>query len=128
MGASPDVTRRWALSANGIAMQWAGVLAGPIAWALDLVVSYSRVKEACGTPRMIWLHLMTVLALAIIGGGAWSAWQVYSATPESAPTDGGTAIDRTRFMAILGLSACAFFTLGVIALAIPRWVQASVCQ
>ncbi len=128
MGAAPDVTRRRALSPGGIFAQWAGVLAGPVAWALDLVVGYSRVKFTCGSPRMWHLHAFTLLALVIIGGGAWAAWRTLAETPGSAPTDGGTPVDRARFMAILGLAACAFFALAVIAMAIPRWLQADVCQ
>ena len=116
------------MSARGIATQWAGVLAGPIAWALDLTIGYSRVKEACGTPWMWALHVMTLAALVIIALGAWAAWTALRATPDDAPTDGGRVIDRSRFLAILGLLSCSYFALVVIATSIPRWMQSNVCQ
>jgi hypothetical protein len=101
---------------------WAGILAGPIAWAADLVVSYSLVQWTCGGGPPVVLHLVTLFALAMIGGGAWSAWRSLQAASSSAPLDGGSPDQRGRFMAVLGLAMCALFATAVVAAAIPRWV------
>lgn len=108
-------------TARGIAAQWTGVLAGPIAWAIDLGASYTLVKWACGRQHAIVLHLITVGALAIIAVGAFAAWRALAAVPDDAPTDGGGPLDRGRFMAIFGLTMCALFAAVVIAGAIPGW-------
>jgi hypothetical protein len=118
---------RWFSSAEGMAALWGGVLAGPIAWALDLGVSYALVKWTCGSQHTSVLHLVTVGALVIIAGGAFAAWRALEQTPAGAPTDGGHAFERGRFMAIWGLWSCAFFTLVVLATALPPWVL-DACQ
>jgi hypothetical protein len=127
LGATSDVARRWFDRPGGIAAQWTGVLAGPVAWAVDLVLSYSLVQWTCGGGPPVVLHLITLLALAMIGGGAYSAWTALQVAPADAPDDGGYPDQRGRFMALLGLSMCAFFALVVIAGAIPRWVL-DACQ
>jgi hypothetical protein len=106
---------------------WLGILAGPIAWALDLVVSYSLVQWTCGGGPPVVLHLVTLFALAIVAGGAASAWRALARVPPGAPEDGSQPDQRGRFMAILGLTMCALFALVVIAGAVPRWVL-DACQ
>jgi hypothetical protein len=101
---------------------WTGILAGPIAWAVDLTVSYALVKAACvrGNPRL--LVLVTLVSLLAIAGGAVVSWNSLACTRGRVPTDGGRPIERARFMAIVGLASCAFFTLATLALDMPRWV------
>jgi hypothetical protein len=98
------------------------VFAGPFAWAFDLVLSYSLVQWTCGGGPPVVLHLVTLLALAIIAAGAYSAWTALQVAPSGAPDDGAEPDQRGRFMAMLGLLMCAFFAVVVIAGAIPRWV------
>jgi hypothetical protein len=127
LGASPDVARRWFAAPAGISLLWLGVLAGPTAWALDLVVSYSLVQWTCGGGPLVVLHLVTLFSLAIIAAGAASAWRALTRVPSGASDDGSQPDQRGRFMAMLGLAMCALFTLVVIAGAVPRWVL-DACQ
>jgi hypothetical protein len=106
---------------------WTGILAGPIAWALDLTASYALVKWTCLSQRESLLHGITIAALAIIGCGAVFSFLALQATSADQPEDGGRPRQRARFMAILGLTACALFALTVVAGAIPRWVL-DACQ
>jgi hypothetical protein len=99
----------------------AGVFAGPVAWATDLVISYVLVDPACKGQHVVALHATTFVALAVTAAGAVIAWRSLLQTPQR-PTDGGDPIDRARFMAVLGLASSAFFGAVVIAEAIPRWV------
>jgi hypothetical protein len=101
---------------------WMGVLAGPVAFALDLGVSYAIVKWSCSVRSHTVLHAITVLALAMVLAGAVAAGMALRATRNDVPTDGGSPRQRARFMAVLGLSACALFALAIFAEAIPRWV------
>jgi hypothetical protein len=98
------------------------VLAGPIAWALDLEISYSLVQWTCGGGPTVVLHLITLAALVIIGGGAFAAWTALRQTSGERRQDGSRPDERGRFMAVLGLATCAFFALVVIATAVPRVV------
>jgi hypothetical protein len=106
---------------------WIGILAGPLAWATDLTVSYALVKWTCSSQRHALLHGMTAAALAVVAAGAVVSCVALRRTADDRPTDGGKPRQRARFMAVLGLTSCALFALAIIALAIPRWVL-DACQ
>ena len=106
---------------------WSGILSGPLAWALDLSVSYAIVKWTCSSQRQTVLHAITPAALLIVGAGALVLWLSLQQTGSDQPTDGGEPRQRARFMAILGLTSCALFALTIVAGAIPRWVL-DACQ
>jgi hypothetical protein len=127
LGPSPDVARRWFDAPAGIATQWAGVLAGPVAWAIDLVLSYSIVQWTCGGGPTIVLYLITLLSLVIIGAGAFGSWRALRIAPAGVPQDGRQPDERGRFMALLGLWMCSLFAIVVIAGEIPRRVL-DACQ
>jgi hypothetical protein len=110
---------------TAIARLWFGILAGPTAWVLQMMVSYPLAQLSCHaehrSQHVLTLQLIALTALFIIASGAATAWQALRAVPEGASSDGGRSIDRARFMAGLGLMFAAFFTLIVIATAIPSW-------
>jgi len=100
---------------------WSGILAGPIAWALDLGVSYALVKWVCATRHEEVLHAITLGALALVCVGAVLSWLALQQTATDEPTDGGRPRQRARFMAVLGLTVSALFALQIVAGAVPRW-------
>jgi hypothetical protein len=106
---------------------WTGILAGPIAWALDLLVSYAVVKWVCVTRNYAVFPVITIVSLAVVIGGAGVSWAALTRTSHDVPSDGGRPRQRARFMAILGLAACALFALQILAGAIPHWVL-DACQ
>ena len=103
-------------------MLWLSIFAGPAAWAVDLLLSYSLVQWTCGGGPPMVLHLISVFSLAVIGAGAFAGWQSLRAVPEGAPSDGSQPDQRAYFMASLGLVMCALFAVIVVASAIPRWI------
>jgi hypothetical protein len=120
LGAQTDVSagdRRW-LSPLAL---WAGILAGPVAWALDLTTSYAAVKPVCRTQSDGILRVITVVCVAIVTTGAAVSWVALRHSAGDVPT-GGQPRERARFMAILGLSSAALFALQILAGAIPQWV------
>jgi hypothetical protein len=120
LGAAADVTvERWALSPAAL---WAGILAGPVAWAIDLEVSYALVTWTCQTRQTGILHLVTLAALALTGVGAMLSWVALGQTRSAGPTDGGQPAQRARFMAVLGLSSSVLFAITIVAGGIPRWI------
>jgi hypothetical protein len=119
LGAQTDVSaadRRW-LSPLPL---WTGILAGPIAWAIDLTASYAAVKPVCREGSEVVLQVITLGCLAIVAGGAALAWTAWRHTPDDGPTDGGRPRQRARFMAMLGLSSSALFAMQIVAGAIPQ--------
>jgi hypothetical protein len=98
---------------------WTGILAGPIAWALDLMASYALVKWVCQTRSDSVFAVITIASLAIVVGGAAISWSALRHASSDAPTDGGRPLQRARFMAVLGLASSALFALQIIAGAIP---------
>ena len=101
---------------------WTGILAGPIAWALDLTISYALVKWTCSSHRAAVLHAIGPAALAMVSGGAVLSFVALQRSTGATPADGEDSRQRARFMAILGLASCALFALTIIAGAIPWWV------
>jgi hypothetical protein len=103
------------------------VLAGPFAWATDLLFSYSIVQWTCGGGPTVVLHLVSAAALVVIAAGAFVAWSALQWASDSPHEDGSHPEERGRFMAVLGLVMCAFFAVVVVATAVPRWVL-DACQ
>ena len=106
---------------------WTGILAGPVAWALDLETSYALVKWTCAAGTERPFQLMTVAALALTAAGAAVSWTALQHTSGDTPEDGGLPRQRARFMAILGLASCALFALTIAAAAIP-WGVLDACH
>jgi hypothetical protein len=114
--------RGWFSKPPGIAALWTGMLAGPIAWAVDLTSSYAIVKWTCGSQHTVVLHLVTLGALAITAVGAAAAFAALQHAPNEATDDGPRPVDRGRFMALLGLLLSAMFALVIVGNDIPRLV------
>lgn len=106
---------------------WSGIFAGPLAWALDLGLSYALVQWTCTSGRESVLHLITLAAFVITASGGVMSWLALSRTAGTEPTDGGGAPHRARFMALFGLASSALFALTIVAGAVPRWVL-DACQ
>ena len=106
---------------------WAGILAGPIAWAIDLEASYASVKWVCHTHGSGVLTAITLASLMIVACGAALSRAALTRTAADVPSDGGRPRQRARFMAMLGLASCGLFALQIIAGAIPHWVL-DACQ
>lgn len=111
----PEIERRDVLL-------WLAVLAGPLAWALQQQVSYAITPTVCAAGRHVFLHLVSLIALLIVGAGAALAWSRWKAAPEGSTEEGDPKAARIRFMALSGLTACVFFALVIVATEIPNLV------
>ena len=98
---------------------WAGVLLGPIAWILDEGLSYSLEQHACSTGHFYVLHVFTVVTLIIASSGVAIAWRQLTVIGGSSKEDGRT-LDRSRWMARLGIALGIGFAVVIIALAVPK--------
>lgn len=105
-----------------LAALWAGLLAGPVAWACLLEANYIMSYVACEQRHTWMLHVATAIALGLVAMGALAAWR---AAPPPASIDepsldpDRTAAVRARFMALGALTLCGFFALAIAASEIP---------
>ncbi len=107
--------------------QWAGVLAGPIAWAATLGFNYSLAKWSCGHGTAYVLQLIAIAALLCAAAGALAAWRTLTLVPAGGDSEGGRGVDRSRFMGLLGLGMSSLFGLLLIATSVPIWTLHGVC-
>jgi hypothetical protein len=99
-----------------LAALWAGLAAGPLAWAALLQTNYVLSYVACEQRHTWMLHLSAGVALMLVGLGALAAW---AAAPSFHGTPTSTAEARARFMAVGGLALCVWFALVIVATEIP---------
>jgi signal transduction histidine kinase len=108
-------------SGSGATALWWGVLAGPIAFAADEVLSYAIVQHSCSTGYRLLLHFYTISAILVCISGFLSALWCYNKIPRDAGTEAASVASRSRWMAIYGFAASIAFVIVIIALAIPKW-------
>jgi hypothetical protein len=97
---------------------WAGIFAGPLAWATDEVVGYTVTAHECSTGSSVFLHALTVSALITCGIGllcAGSTWAP-SLDPEN------DRAERIRSMSLSGIALSLAFAVVILATAIPKWM------
>lgn len=87
---------------------WTGVLAAPIAFAVDLEIKFAIIQYVCRNHASWIMWAVTLLALLITAFGALCAW---SGWVDDSP--------RVQFMAVGGLMISAMFALAIVAMAIP---------
>lgn len=92
---------------------WLGMLAGPVAWALQLQATYSLAPTACTVESKLFLHLVSLGCLLLALGGAALARHLGK---------GACAESRERFMAVSGVVLSLGFALVIVALEVPNWV------
>jgi hypothetical protein len=111
-----DVNSRGAMSA-----QVAGLIVGPLAFGADLLLSYMLVDHSCSTGHGYVLHAISVVCFVIVLGGAWMSWQQYENAKEG-NDEGGSPLDRSHFLGLLGFAMNLFVAVVIIANAVPRFI------
>ena len=105
----------------GLVLLWTSMLAGPLAFALNLQVGYALVKWACSREQHFVLPLVAVLALALTGWGAWLGWSCL-AQLRAANEQGGSHVDRSYFMAVVAIGLNALLAFWIVTTMIPQAV------
>lgn len=85
-------------------MPWAGLALGTTGYFLSHQIGSDSTFQDCtvGSP---WIVLLgTAIALAVIALGAFGSWGIYAARDEA---------PARRLVAVVGLMACALYTIGV---------------
>jgi hypothetical protein len=96
--------------------------AGPVCALTMQSLAYAEVPWACKTGRLALVHVIPavfVVLTLIITAMAWSSW---SRSGRHGQADGGTAADRTRFIALAGLLLSVGSLLVIVVMWIPLFV------
>jgi hypothetical protein len=110
------------VNSNGAkSVQVIGVVLGPLAFGADLLLSYMLVPHSCSTGHFYVLHAISIVCFLIVLGGAWMSWLQYQNAREG-NDDGGSPLDRSHFLGLLGTVTSLFFAVVIIANAVPRFI------
>jgi hypothetical protein len=106
---------------------WFGMLAGPVAFLVNLQVMFTIQPWACRQGWRLGLYLfpLTMVALSAVAG--WVAWRSWQLVGRDWPGEEGGPQPRSRFMAAVGLMTSALMLLVVIAHWLPT-LFISPCQ
>jgi MFS family permease len=98
---------------------WVALFAGPLAWFVDLVVSYALSPPAHHRSSVIGPWLVGAAAFAVAIGAGLLALALLRQLP---PADrAGPRARRARFMALGAIALSAVSALLVLATAVPKW-------
>ena len=101
---------------------WWSLLAGFLAWALDLGFSYVLEQHSCSTAHHYVLHGISLISILIALSGFFTGFREYKNFPPQLVEEGGTRFDRAYFQALLGIVFSLSFAIVVIAGSVPRWL------
>jgi hypothetical protein len=97
-----------------------GLLLPPVAWLLDMQVSYSLVKWACEHNRAPILFMMPVASLTLVALALWISWSSWHAARRHADESGCRPIDRNYLLALAGVAMSLLFGLLILVSLAPR--------
>jgi hypothetical protein len=101
---------------------WGGVLAGPVAWLLELETSYAVTGWVCRSGHHWVLHAATAVALAIALGGAAAATGARRTFGRRSAEEPRTVGERRSFLVVSGVGLSLMFALVIAATAVPKLV------
>src|SRR5437773_7439984 len=107
---------------RGIGWLWFGILAGPLAFLLNLQLSYMLVQPVCVTAHHLVLHLVPVGAILLAVSGGVSAWRNWRRTGQAESSMAGGVLPRSRFMAGVGLLTSGLFIIVIVAQWLPNFM------
>ena len=106
---------------RGLALLWFAVLAGPGALFANLFAGYALVKWACASGHTFLLTAISVAALGLSLAGAWVGWTCRERL-RNATEYGGRIIDRSYFLAIVGIGLALVNALLIVMQAYPHFL------
>ncbi len=112
-------TRTTVVEGGRIAALLTGVLLAPVAFLMNLELSYLAVGASCARGSALSLHLVHAACLLLTLVGASVAWRSWRAVGIGWPGDASGSAARSRFLAGLGFAGSALFALTIVAQWIP---------
>ena len=106
---------------RGLVLLWVSLLSAPVAWALDQLISYALIKPVCFADARLTLTVISVVALLLVTfGGILGGVCLAQAT--GGTDEGGRTIDRSYFMAIIGIAFNVIVGLLIVFATIPQFI------
>jgi hypothetical protein len=96
--------------------------AGPLAWGLDLALSYVLTQHSCSTGHHYVLHLITAVCFLISVSGGVAGFMQHQKMPREVSEEGARPWDRAYFQVLFGIVFSVAFAVVVIAGAVPRFI------
>ena len=106
---------------RGLALLWFAVLAGPAALFANQFVGYALVKWACASGHTYVLTGIAIAMLCLALAGAWVGWTCRNRLRD-ATENGGRIIDRSYFVAIVGVGLGLLTALLIVMQAYPHFI------
>ena len=106
----------YAGGSRGLITLWAGVLAGPAAWAATQQVLYLLVTLECSFGREARLWPVIGAAILIAAGGTWLSWRNWRPAERETTAETDSV---ARWMGIAGMSLGVFSLLLIVAELVP---------
>jgi hypothetical protein len=97
---------------------WFGMIGGPAAGLLSVMVDYPAVNRACLADSSLILHLLTMVFLAVALLAGFTSWWLRARTGRW-PDNAGGLLARSRFMTTVGLFASGIAAVGILMEWIP---------
>ena len=107
---------------RGLIWLWTSMLAGPVAFALNLQIGYALVKWACSREQEFLLTLVAAASFGLTAWGAWIGWTCLARLRGTADEQGGRQEDRSYFMAVVAIGLNLLLGLWVLTSAFPPLV------
>ncbi len=94
---------------------WQHLYVAPIAFALHLLIAYPLVPLVCGNQQHAWLHVVSLVFLAIALFGVVQGAREWQMRPEPRKSDAGDPNAQRHLLAVVGTLLSAIFALGIAA-------------
>lgn len=101
---------------------WPALLVAPIAFMVNLIITYPLVPWVCAHQAGFVLHLTEAVFLVIALVGAWHGLRLWHAHRAAAGSDAGDRATQEQLLGIIGTLTSAIFSLAMLA----QWFTAFV--
>jgi hypothetical protein len=101
---------------------WWSLIAGFVAWGVDLGLSYMLEQHSCSTGQVYVLHGISIVCFVFALSGFVTGLVEFRRFPGATSEEGGSPFDRAHFQALLGMVFSLSFALVIIAASVPRWL------
>jgi hypothetical protein len=89
---------------------WAGLMAGPAAWAISTEANYALANWTC-VARLNVIIVLSILLVLIALFGAFVSWKAWKTFPRDVSLDESTSYQPRRFVAASGIFLGVLFAL-----------------
>jgi len=106
---------------RGVWLLWFSVLSAPVAAGLDQGISYALVKPVCFAGAPLTLTAISGAALALVIAGALVGRGCLKRAA-GAMDDGGRHVDRSYFLAMIGIGFNLLVALLIVLFTVPHFI------